>query len=247
MRVVLGLLLVGLIAAPAMADLTPSQYNPTLAQNLTPTGEGTVGVYDGAGGIFLDYKNAAVASDYFVVPFAFHWPYATPIQAIQVWHQIAFDNTEIAIISSAPMGGLTGANNFPGPTTWAGFNVSTGTWYVGDVLGTGVPLWNNPPDIHQPLSTTIDGKLDVAGSGIYPFVQYEVHVKEVVNDSYMDLWVNQFAMLFKFSSADPGTWWTGGAIGSPTYGVGFIPEPASLSLLGVGLLSVGAGVWRRRR
>jgi hypothetical protein len=228
---------------------TPSSYVPQQATSLTPTGEGTVGVYATypGPGIYLDILTLAYPSDNFVVPFAFHWPYATPVYVIQIWHQFAYDNSEVKVLSMVPAGPFVGANNFPGPTTWSAWDFSEGTWYVGDVLGTGVPLWCNPPSEHLPLSTTNMGKFTVTGSGIYPFMSVSVHIKSAPSDAYLDMWVNQFALLFKFSSGDPGTWWTAGALGTPTYGIGFIPEPASLSLLGLGLISVGAGVWRRRR
>lgn len=250
-KLVLSLALVGMIAAPALADLTPSAYTNPQAANLQYAGGHSVGVYapGTSPGIYLDFKTAATTSDYGAVTFAFHWPYATPVSVVQMWSSLVWDNSEIAIVNTSVAGPFT-VSNYWGPTTWASAgNPSSGTLVLGDVLGTGIPLWCNPEgSVHTGLSGGQPfTKYVVEGSGIYPFMVVDFHVKGVNPDSYLDLLIGSAALLFRFSSASTGLWWSGGEIGAPTYGMGIIPEPASLSLLGLGLVSVGAGVWRRRR
>ena len=121
-KLVLSLALVALVAAPAMADLTPSAYsNPQAATNLEYTGGHTVGVYAPAGpSIYLSFKTSAVASDNLSATFAFHWPYSNPLYVIQAWSSLAWDNSEIAIVNTTAAGAFTAADNYPSATWWVG-------------------------------------------------------------------------------------------------------------------------------
>ena len=289
-KLIAAFVVLGFMAVPAMADLSNvGQFTPSLAPSMSPTGEGTVGIYGYVSPygpvLYNDFKTGTdgyliqtiFPSDNIVVTFGFHWPYVTPVWAVQLQGGFVYDNSELTVLSMAGVGDFAGNNNFPGPTTWAGpsLNPTTGMIQVGSLAGT--PLWNNAA-FHSSTSTALgyvhyaNNQMQILGSGIYPFAQIEFHVKDVIRDSAMDAFYNSFAILFWLtpSACGPGigpgcggvTYWTAGGIAvthsyhttasgvgywGGSFGFGLIPEPASLSLLGLGLVSVGAGVWRRRR
>ena len=225
-RLLLMLAVVGLLAAPASADLKLA--------NLQHMGTGTVGVHSPASGIYVDYKTVAVASDLIHVTFAFHWPYYTAVEAGYIGHNFVYDNSEVQIIGGGAAGPFvtgTWGTSFP-PYLWP--NPSSGTWTIGTLYEDVQGYWTN--------------KVLIEGSGIYPFFQVDMHVKDVIPDSFLDAIVTNVFVVFLYSSASTGgPWWTGGNISVPAYGMGIIPEPASMTLLAGGLLAIGAGVWRRRR
>jgi hypothetical protein len=236
----LALALVGLVASPALADLGPSQYTPTLA-NLGAQSGHTVGVWDGGSGIYTNIIQPANVSDVFTVEFAFHWPYVTSVNMIQFWSSIVWDSDEIQITGIGPFGVFPawGAANYDSASfvTFVSGITNVGVVQVGDVLGTGVPLWQNP-------SGGLSGSTLIAGSQVIPFMAVQFHVFNPVDDGYLDLVIGSAAMLFTSGGT---TYWTGGAIGATSYGIAITPEPASLSLLAGGILAIGAGIWRRRR
>ena len=271
-KVLLALALVGLIAAPAMAGLVPPANMSPQQANLQGSGGHTVGIYNYdptyGPGILLDFKITDLRnSDVFTVTFAFHWPYATYVYGVQLQHNIVWDHSELGILSMnpTPFGaagpaqpvGWGGNQNYPPATGFdtvttygtvhvSGWddidaNITSGLVALGDVFGTGVPLWNN-------VSAFPPSGSFISGSMIVPFMQVQFHVKDVVADSFLDLFVSEAALLWFYSpTGAAGTWWTGGAIGTPFYGMGLVPEPASISLLVGGFLALGAGVYRRRR
>ena len=265
-KVLLACALAAFLTAPAMAGLEPSTFGTPMQANLgVPLDEGTVGLYGfyytpTAGGypyLWGDYKYSPVdASAYYHWTFAFHWPYITSVFVPQVQFAFTYDNAEFMIMNMNPAGAF-GPNNFPLSATWQGpsFNPTSGLLQVGSIY-TGVPLWCNPAA----------GTMPITGTGIYPFMQIDVHVKEALSfDSAMDAIVQNFAVLFRFTANSTGLWWTSGNIGHAStwgghtsfsgslttppnsFGVGVAPEPASLSLLGLAGLALGGGIWRRRR
>jgi hypothetical protein len=298
MRKALGILAVlGLVAAPAMADLSSGLLTSPMQANLAPipAGHGSVGpwrliqysyaIHTSASGynyyqfttygIYGQSQIVANRSDIVTVTFAFHWPFTENVIGRQLWTSLQWDNSEVEVLSVTPVGIFGGSNiyttqhtivvttpigysahtslsgstfvttgttvltSFLFPDPFWGGN-SSGTITVGDVLGTELtsyPLWQNPTGI-----TTF-----VGGSSFFPFMQVRMHVKDPdFLDGAPDIIIKSAALLF-YRFGFSGLWFTGGGLGQTSWGEDIIPEPASLSLLGVGMVAIGAGVWRRRR
>jgi hypothetical protein len=275
MRKLVGILaVVALAATPAMADF--SKLTPTPATGLVSTGQHTVGVFapgDPTGAIYLSYKIIAEQSDTIRVTFGADWPYLTPVYALQVQHGFTYDNSEVQVVRQGGAGPFVGTpfNNYFGATTWQGgvavttggatLNPSSGTIDIANFYGAFPSAINPGVSFSGPYGTIIPNMLKLEGADAvfsgtvllgydlhaYPIFYVDLHVKDVMSDSFLDAIVASAAWLFYLTPNSPGTYWTAGAISAPAYGIGIVPEPASLSLLGMGMAAVGLGAWRRRR
>jgi hypothetical protein len=238
----------GLAALPAFADLAPSALSPLADSTAISNGSHTTGPYVG-GTIPGDVVIDSTSTTTFSVTFAFHWPY-NPSQtlgiryAAQLWSSLVWDSDEIQItdVTTAPgpffgdtNSGTAADNNYNAATFWPTV-VNQGVRQAGDVLGTGVPLWQNA-NTFQTLDTP---------SAVFPFLKVDFNVFNPVDDGNLDIVIGSAAMLYLYTGA-AGTFWTGGGIGETFFGFEVLPEPASLALLGLGIASTSIGVWRRRR
>jgi len=111
-------------------------------------------------------------------------------------------------------------------------------------------------------------------SSTFPFMKVSLHVKSVIQDGLVDLFIPSVSafMLIRVLTTTTSTqmnpftggtvtntnthalaplYFTGSAIGDPAFGgshgVDVIPEPASATLMGIGLFCLVGGGWRRRR
>ena len=259
-KLIAAVVVLGLMAVPAMADLTPSTFTPTLATGLSPTFEGTVGVYPGGPYYGVNYGHllsGITPSDMLTVTFAFHWPYGTPVWGVQAQAGFAYDNSELAVVSmNSPATGpwAGGANNFPSATFWSGANPTSGMQQVGSL---GAPLWCNPPFVQSTMTTEgyihmANSQALVVGSGVYPFAQIQFHVKDVISDVNVDAYYASFALLFWLTpSATGSTYWTAGGIaerhtgiyGYSTHTTGsvYVPHITSITHWG-GSFGFGVGI-----
>jgi hypothetical protein len=241
MKKALGVLLVlGLLAAPASADLKGSPQATTLQK--IPGVHGTIGIYYG-GNLYYTPFISAQQSDTFVLTFGFHWPYYTAVYADYLHFSFVYDNSEVEVLGMQGAGPfVTGSTYNPGhagnpsiPVTLFP-NPSSGVWGVSS-LYMDIPNWQ-----------TSSNALFVPGSAIFPFMQVTLHMKQDgINDGFLDAVIGSANLIFRLSHYAPSHYVSGGGIASPSLGVAFTPEPASLSLLGLGLVAVGGGIWRRRR
>ena len=253
MRKLVSLLaVVALAATPALADLAPISAHGIPAQGLVNPGNHTAGIVDTINNqILLSYQQEQTASDMLTLTFGFHWPYSTPVYVGLVSHSVAWDTSEVEIISM----------QYTAPFADSNYTALTSGWWADspgstDTVGFGTFAEFAPLNQFQtyfggtgPATSLI--ATPIGSSDVIPFAQVNLHVDgiDLPMDSLLDLFAYNVKVWFRFTpySIQTGYYYTLTFDAADAHGVDFIPEPASLALLGLGMVSVGAGVWRRRR
>jgi hypothetical protein len=246
MKKLVGLLILGLVAAPAMADWAGN--NGLDKQGMVPVApHGSAGVYGlhtTAGPvIYLDFKMPAAYTDTILVTFGAHWPYITSVTGAWLSWTLVYDNSEVEIVNlGTAFGGQFGGGQIL-VSTWPAPNPSAGIMALAGYV-----------------TATVTPHL-LTGSGVFPFLQVQFHVKDAIEDSANDMWmatVKNWASHIFPGAYPPYTsyWWTnrladtGLSATRPwlaSHGFDVTPEPASMLLLLAGVAGVGGGIWRRRR
>ena len=266
-----------LAAGPVRADLVGALDPVTPANNLqqlNPGGSGTVGVLTAGGGL---YPNTAVttlgypivgtkfsspnASDILVVTFAIHWPYATPVQVTGMRHGLIWDTNEVALLGAGPAGPFV-ANNI-GTTPAAGAAAINGI--VAPLSGTEgvVGIEEVPAE-----------KFIIFGSDVVPFARFTFHVLgALADDGIPDIIMPTpgttgggadtfgVGILFDFvifttshssfsiitNTIKTSTGFINFGSSRDSFGAQLKPEPASATLLTIGVLAIAGGARQRRR
>ena len=230
-KIVLCMALAGFVAAPVMGDLIEN----TVPKAVPESDMNTIGVYLYGSIIPMDLKVAQAPSDNVVVTFGWHWPGPTD-NLHQIQFDFLYDNSEVEVVGTAPMGAFVGqAGNMDwGDTVFP--NPSSGMQSVS--------LWGNPAS----------GTGFLATSGVYPFLQVELHMKnglheDSANDVMIGTTLKLLASHIATDSYPPYTsyWWSYNYAPEENYGIDYFPEPSSMALLAVGLLTMGGGLRRRLR
>ena len=255
-----------LAAGPVRADLVAPLDPITVANNLTlgPGGHGTMGILDAGGNIIPSnvvlYPNA---SDVITVTFGIHWPYVTPVLVAGNLNGLVWDTDEVVLLGAGPAGPFVTNNIGTTPAAGAAFINSI----VSPLSGTEGVL-----GIQQsPVSPFI-----LRSSSTIPFFRATFRAQAPFpNDGLLDLFAPSAAtsqmpqtffgvgVLFTFFTTTMTTGPSGTVnthinptpvgpfinTGSsrPTFGLELIPEPASVSLLAVGLFAIAAGARQRQR
>ena len=252
-----------LAAGPVRAGLVGPLDPVTVATNLTlgPGGHGTMGILDAAGSIIRSnvvlYPNP---SDVITVTFGIHWPYVTPVLVERNRNGLVWDTNEVVLLGAGPAG--------PFVTNNIGTTPAAGAALLNSVLS---PLSGTERAVgieQLPVSPFV-----LAGSSTIPFFRVTFRAQAPFpNDGLRDLFAasptpfgpppTSVGLIYRLFTTtmttgpsgtvntninpDPTLFINTGS-STPTFGLELVPEPASASLLAVGLLALAGGVWRRRR
>ncbi len=210
-------------------------------------------------------------SDYITLTFGIHWPYATPVLVYRTRHGLNWDTNEVVLVGHSQAGPFV-TNNLGGgsPAAQAAIinsivGVTGNSSGIGDVGIVG---------IEELVTSSAAGFFIIQGSSVIPFARMTFHVKDPNGgDSLVDIIMPEagqteptagqgVGLIFSFftTSTDhcpfssilthinptSGLFINFGS-SSPSAGVAIKPEPASAALLGMGVLALTGGVWRRRR
>ena len=267
MKKVLGMLVVlGLIAAPAVADLPVKDLGG-------PSGA-TIGVWNGTSITPSDVVIPMTPSGSFTVTFGVHWPYATPVYANYVHHNLMYDVGEVRITGYGPAPGMTGywGNSLtliqnlityatPTPYTtgthgvmslYETFITTGGATTVITLPGTGsFPLFkatfhalnpgNNPGQTYTTTSMTIYTTTTQTPGVTNTYTNTNTYTYIDV-----DVFMSKANVVF-YTGGATHLWATAGGVASTWYSAHVTPEPASMSLLAIGVVALSGGIIRRRR
>ena len=213
-------------------------------------------------------------SDYITVTFGIHWPFATPVLVSRMRHGLNWDTNEVVLVGAGPAGpftannigttpaagaallnsivGVTGASSGIGDagivgieelvtSGAAGFFIIQGsstvpfarfTFHVKDPFGS-----DDLVDIIMPLPGKIGGPSPpTPGQGVG--LIFSFFTTSMVHSSLSSSVTNINGTSGPFINFYSMT---------PSAGVAIKPEPASVTLIGIGALALTGGFWRRRR
>ncbi len=143
-----------------------------------------------------------------------------------------YDADEVDVTSVTALAPWQGkSNNVTGLPTFLG-TTRTGGWNIGtNYISVGTPLaW---------------GTTTLVGTTYYPIAQWKFHIDTPNDDGYYDFYFLDDGTLYYYTT--PSSVWSSMPAGNGVGGFAITPEPASLSVLALGALGIGGGIWRRRR
>ena len=251
-----------LAAGPVRADLVTPLDPVTVATNLTRghMPNRGMGILDAAGNLItsdvLLYPNA---SDIITVTFGIHWPYATPILVERNRNGLLWDTTEVVLLGAGPAGPFVTNNIGTTPAAGAARINSVVSPLTETQLILGIEQFPASPFVLVSSSTIPFFRVTFRAQSPFP------------NDGLRDLLAPSAGSDFQGSGVglifrtftttmttgpsgtvntniNPGaTLFIDGGSSRPAYGLELVPEPASASLLAIGVIAIASGALQRRR